>query len=138
MTHNLGELEDKIRANQPGLLFLFNQAGIPTNDVVRLQDLVKLRKASHARYLEAYYMLYPETKAAASPIGTYQNGLESALDRIERLGIDTDYQYSAHVENFESVEDQLVSYKTILIYLGYGVAIAFVAWLLWYFYKKMK
>lgn len=138
MTHNLGELEDRIRANQTGLLFLFQQAGIPTGDIVRLKDLAMLRRASHGLYLEAVLMLYPETKAGASPISVYQNGLENSLDRIDRLGIDPDYSYTAHVENFESVENQLVSYKTILTWIGYGVIIAFVAWLLWYFYKKMK
>lgn len=134
----LGELDNRIGANQTGLLFLFDQAGIPTGDVVKLQDLAKLRKASHEKFLDAFYLLYPETKATASPVGVYQNGVESALDRLERLGLDPNYQYSTHIENFESVQDELVSYKTILTYLGYGVAFAIVAWLLWYFYKKMK
>lgn len=138
MTHNLGELEDRIRANQTGLLFLFQQAGIPTNDIVVLKDLAVLRRASHGLYQEAVLLLYPETKAEASSISVYQQGLENSLDRIDRLGIDPNYSYTTHVENFESVENQLVSYKTILTWIGYGVIIAFVAWLLWYFYKKMK
>lgn len=138
MTHNIGELEGRIRANQTGLLFLFQQAGIPTSDIVKLRDLAVLRKTSHGLYQEAVLLLYPETKVEASPITVYQNGLESSLDRIDRLGIDPDYSYTAHVENFDSVANELVSYKTILKWIGYGVIIAFVAWLLWYFYKKMK
>lgn len=138
MTHVIGELEERMRANQSGLLSLFSQAGIPTGDIVRLKDLAILRRASHGLYLEAVLMLYPETKAGASPIGVYQNGLENSLDRIDRLGIDPEYSYTSHVENFESVQNELVSYKTIFTWVVYGVIIAFVAWLLWYFYKKMK
>lgn len=138
MTHNYGELEERMRANQTGLLFLFEQAGIPTSDTVGIRDLSTLRKVAHGIYQEAVLLLFPETKAAVSAGSVYQNGLENALDRYDRLGLDSDYSYTARVENFDSVENQLVSYKTILTWIGYGVIIAIVAWLLWYFYKKMK
>lgn len=141
MTHNIGELENKVRANQPGLLSLFEQAGIPTGDVVRLQDLAKLRKASHEKFLEAFAMLYPETKATASPAYIYSNKdsvYETRSEMMDRLGLEPNYRYYDDESNFDSVENKVVSYKTILTWIGYGVAGIVVAWLLWYFYKKMK
>lgn len=141
MTHNIGELENKVRANQPGLLSLFEQAGIPTGDVVRLKDLAILRKASHEKFLEAYAMLYPEVKATASPAYIYSNKdsvYETHSEQMDRLGLDPNYRYYDDESNFDSVENKVVSYKTILTWIGYGVAGIVVAWLLWYFYKKMK
>ena len=142
MTHNFGELENKVRANQPGLLSLFEQAGIPTGDVVRLQDLAILRKASHEKFLEAYAMLYPETKATASPIYYFQNGFESTQEKIDRLGIDPDFnsKYTADPDNFEKVTSETVtlSYKHILKWVGYIAIIIATLVALWYFYKKMK
>lgn len=141
MTHVIGELEERMRANQSGLLSLFSQAGIPTGDIVSLKDLEILRRASHGLYLEAVLLLYPETKAEASPAFFYSNKdseYETYQEAMDRLGLDPNYRYYADQSNFDSVENQVVSYKTILTYLGYGVIIAVVAWLLWYFYKKMK
>jgi hypothetical protein len=138
----LGELDNRIGANQTGLLFLFDQAGIPTGDVIKLQDLAKLRKASHEKFLDAFYLLYPETKATASPSAyVYSNRnaeYETYQEMMDRLGLDPNYRYYEDQSNFDSIENKVVSYKTILTYLGYGVAFAIVAWLLWYFYKKMK
>lgn len=141
MTHNFGELENKVRANQSGLLSLFDQAGIPTGDVVRLQDLAILRKASHEKFLEAYELLYPEIKATASPAFFYSNSdkeYETYSDMMDRLDLDPNYRYYEDESNFDSVENKVVSYKTLLTWVGYGVAVVLVAWLLWYFYKKMK
>lgn len=142
MTHNIGELENKVRANQPGLLSLFEQAGIPTDDVVRLKDLAILRKACFEKYLDACQILYPEYKAEASPIYYFQNGFESTQEKIDRLGIDPNFnsKYTADPDNFEKVTSETVtlSYKHILKWVGYIALIVATLFALWYFYKKMK
>ena len=106
------------------------------------QDLAILRKASHEKFLEAYAMLYPETKATASPIYYFQNGFESTQEKIDRLGIDPDFnsKYTADPDNFEKVTSETVtlSYKHILKWVGYIAIIIATLVALWYFYKKMK
>lgn len=137
----LGGLENKVRANQPGLLSLFNEAGIPESEVT-LRELEKLRKVCLEKYLDACQILYPEYKPEASPIYLFQNGFETTQEKIDRLGIDADFnaKYSADALNLENVTSETVtlSYKHILKWVGYIAIIIATLFALWYFYKKMK
>lgn len=138
----LGGLDNKLKANQPGLLSLFNAAGIPTSDVIKLRDLSTLRKVCFEKYLDACQILYPEYKAEASPIYLFQNGFETTQEKVDRLGIDADFnaKYSSDALNFEHVTNETVtlSYKHILKWVGYIAIIIATLIALWYFYKKMK
>lgn len=137
----LGGLDNKLKANQPGLLSLFNEAGIPESEVT-LRELEKLRKVCLEKYLDACQILYPEYKPEASPIYLFQNGFETTQEKIDRLGIDADFnaKYSADALNFENVtsETVILSYKHILKWIGYIAIIIATLIALWYFYKKMK
>lgn len=135
----LGMLEDKMKANQPGLLSLFQAVGIKTGDVVKLRHLNQLRKSSYDDFVVAIATLFPESKVEASPAYYYQYGdstIENSNDRIERLGIDKNYDYVTDIDNYEGVETQMVSYKTISKYLIYFIIIVACAALLYYLYKK--
>lgn len=135
----LGMLEDRVKANQHGLLSLFQAVGIDTDDVVKLRDLNTLRKTSFDDFAVAIATLFPESKVEASPAYLYQHAsenIENSDDRIKRLGIDKDYKYAYDIDNFEGVETQMVSYKTISKYLIYFIIIVACAALLYYLYKK--
>ena len=66
----------------------------------------------------------------------HQDKQELSSDRLDRLGINKGYEYSSDIDNFESVNEQLVSYKTIAKYLAYVILAAVVAWLIYYVYKR--
>lgn len=134
----LGELDNRVKANQPGLLSLFSAIGYDAQEVT-LVDLYALYKISHNDFIVAIALLFPECNIANASDAWYfqhQDKQELSSDRLDRLGINKGYEYSSDIDNFKSVNEQLVSYKTIAKYLAYVILAAVVAWLIYYVYKR--
>ena len=140
----LGLLEERLKANQPGLLSLFQSAGLSTEGGITMEDLYRMYQSNVDDFTAAVVLLFPECNTAnASSAWLMKYGSEASKTSDESVykGIGG-YDYDSDPSNFDKFDagDGMahVSYKTILKWSAVALLVVGSIALLYYYYKKQK
>ena len=139
----LGVLEERLKANQPGLLSLFKSAGLSTNGCVTVKDLHRMYLSNVDDFTAAVVLLFPECNMAnASGAWLLKYGSEASKTSESIYKGIGGYDYDSDPENFNTFDSNdgmaHVSYKTILKWSAVALLVVGIIALLYYYYKKNK
>lgn len=146
----IGELCERVEANQIGLLSLFKEVGIPVIGPVKIHDIQTMFRTNPGAFERAIELLYPEgdfvnADGSYSEVAIYKGVLSGEKDtsqRLNDLGLgneDGSNKYDpSNTPTTLSKETLTVSYKTILKYIVIVAVAVGLFLLLRHYYRKIK
>lgn len=145
----IGELCEKVKANQSGLLSLFEEEGIPVIGPVRVHDIQMMLRKHPGAFKRAIEVLYPDSDlvnadGSYSAAAIYQGILTDEKDTSSRLNdlglgsVDGSRKYNGSSVTAFGSDSAIISYKTILKYTVIVAITAGLFFLLRHYYRKMK
>lgn len=139
----LGVLEERLKANQPGLLSLFQSAGLRTDGNITVKDLYRMYLFNSDDFTAAVVLLFPECNMANAS-GAWLTKFGSEASKTSEYLYDGigGYDYGLDPENFNNFDSSEgmahISYKTILKWSAVALLVVGIIAIVYYYYNKNK